>query len=175
MAVSLGSDRDLLTQVETGALDVAVTTLKPSGRTLQHRYVGVRRYVLIGSMGAEGPREGPPSRQLGTWLNSQPWVSYSEERPVTRRFFQQSLECRFEAKVSLVVPDLRAVVRAVELGVGISIVPEFACRRGLDEGRLRELFPIADSIPSEPWFLAYRDLDSDREQVHRISQALAER
>lgn len=161
-AVTLGEDRDLLAAVETGAVDAAVTVIRPNGRTLQHRDLGERRYVLI----------GPPSMTVNEAeeLNDLPWVSYSEERPLTRRVFQQALGIRFEAKPRLVVPDLRAVVRAVELGVGASLVPEFACRRALDEGRLHELLPL--EIPADRWHLTYRDLDSDRPDLQTIAEAL---
>jgi len=162
LSVTLGTARELLLAAETGAVDAALTTLQPSARALQHRMLGERRYVLISAPGVTVSSE--------TDLNSLPWVSYSEERPITRRYFSQVLKSRFEARVSLVVPDLRSVVRAVELGVGVSIVPDFACRRGLEEGALRELWPLA--IPAERWTLSYREANEDREELVAIAGAL---
>lgn len=175
LSVCLGGDRDLLAQVETGALDAALTTQKPSARTLQHRTLGERPYVLIGAADAPRPPAETTLAGLGRWLNGQPWISYSEERPVTRRFWQQVLESRFDARPRLVVPDLRSVVRAVELGMGFGIVPEYACRRVLDEGRVRELWPVSGLILPERSFLAYRDIHADREEIRQIGIALSQR
>lgn len=166
LAVTLGEERELLSGVESGALDAALTILKPNPRSLQHRALGERRYALIASptvMAIEG--------DVAAGLNALPWVSYSEERPITRRYFSQALGARFDARVALVVPDLRSVVRAVELGVGVSIVPDYACRRSLEEGRLKELFPL--EIPPERWTLSFREADADREDLLAVAAALS--
>jgi DNA-binding transcriptional LysR family regulator len=47
LSVTLGEERELLSAVETGVLDAALTTLKPNPRALQHRPLGERRYALI--------------------------------------------------------------------------------------------------------------------------------
>jgi DNA-binding transcriptional LysR family regulator len=172
LVASLGDDRELLGEVETGAIDVALTVTKPSSRSVQFRALGLRRYAMIAPLAMSSPVDLSP-RELALWLNDRDWVSYSEERPVTRRYWQQTLGVRFDAKVRLVAPDLRAVVRAVELGIGASIVPEFACRRSLDEGRVRELWPIGEAIPPDRMFLSYRVLDADRQVVGQIASALA--
>jgi DNA-binding transcriptional LysR family regulator len=165
LAVTLGEERELLGGVESGALDAALTTLRPNPRALQHRPLGERRYVLIAP-----PEFGSLGENIAESLNALPWVSYSEERPITRRYFSQTLGSRFDARVALVVPDLRSVVRAVELGVGVSIVPDFAGRRSLEEGLLRELMPL--DIPAERWTLAYREPDADREDLLAVAAAL---
>lgn len=170
LSLSFASERELIEQVENGALDAAVTSLRQSVRTLEHRLLGEKRYVLIGASSVEGL---PSEADLAAWLNSLDWVSYSEERPITRRFWQQALGSRFEARPRLVVPDLRSVVRAVELGQGVSIVPEFAARRSLDEGRIRELWPIGDHIPADQFFLTYRTMDAEDEQLLALASALA--
>lgn len=165
LSVSLGSDRDLLGNVETGALDAALTRLVP-GRSLAYRPLGEQPFVLIAHPDVKlAMREEPAAS-----LNALPWVSYSEERPATRRFFAQTLGSRFAAETRLVVPDLRSVVRAVELGIGVSIVPEYAGRRSLAEGRLIRLLPL--DLPPDRWTLAYRTVDTQREEILAIAAAL---
>ncbi len=166
LAVSLGSERDLLASVETGALDAALTRLVPS-RALGHRFVGEQPFVLVASPSVTPPSSGA---DVAAHLNALPWVSYSEERPLTRRFFAQTLGGRFQATPRLVVPDLRSVVRAVELGVGVSIVPEYACRRALTEGRLVRLLKL--DLPPDRWTLAYRNADAERDETVAIATAL---
>ena len=172
LSVSFGSDTELLQQLEEGALDVIVTFSKPTGRSFQHRPLGEQRFVLIGPMNAPLPERTMTLKELAAWLNKRKWVSYSEERPITRRFWQNVLGSRFEAETVLVVPDLRTVISAVSLGVGMSIVPEFACRDAIADDHVREIWPVGNLIPSERWTLAYRDLDSDRADLKQIWEAL---
>jgi DNA-binding transcriptional LysR family regulator len=172
LTVSFDDDAALLAQLEVGALDAAITVSKPTGKTLEFRPLGEQRFLLIGPMSGQQAPHGLSVKEMANWLNGQVWVSFSEERPITRRFWQQVLSARFEAETTLVVPDLRAVISAVELGMGISIVPEFACRDAIADDRVREVWPIGTLIPSERWTMAYRTLDSDSHELKSIWRAL---
>ena len=173
LAVRFGDDRSLLEQVEQGALDLALTVAKPTTKSIQFSVLAEQRFVLIGGMDVGRPPSDIEPSGMGAWLNAHPWVSYSEERPVTRRFFQQSLGVRFEAAPALVVSDMRAVVSAVEMGIGISIVPEFICIDALADDRVQELWRIGDLIPRDRWHASYREVDSDRPELRAICEALA--
>ena len=110
--------------------------------------------------------------ELATWLGGRSWVSYSLELPRTRRFWLNVLGRPFAARVQLVVPDLRAVLRAVELGLGVSLVPEFVCRDALAAARVVELFPVSHLTPEEPWFACTRQGDTGRSAVRAFLTAL---
>ena len=165
LTITFGDDASLLAQLEVGALDAVVTVSKPSGKTLQFRPLGEQRFRLIGPMSLEPPPRSMSVKEMAAWLNQQRWVSYSEERPVTRRFWQHVLGARFEAETMLVVPDLRAVITAVQLEMGVSIVPEFACLDAIADNLIREVWPFGNLIPSERWTFAYRDVDSDSPEL----------
>ena len=172
LVVRFGDDKELLSMLEVGALDVAITTLKPNAKTLQHRLLAPKHFVLVGPPQLEPPAQDLKLAEVAAWLGAQPWVSYSQELPLTRRFWQQHLGARFESKLAVVVPDLRAVLRAVELGYGLSILPEFLCREALAEGRVQHMWPVRDLIQGEQWVLSFREVDSDRAEVIQISDAL---
>jgi DNA-binding transcriptional LysR family regulator len=72
----------------------------------------------------------------------------------------------------VVAPDLRAVLRAVELGLGVSLLPEFVCRDALREARVREVFPVSHLTPEEPWFACTRQNDTSRRFVRVFLAAL---
>lgn len=172
MSVTLGSDSALLEGLQTGGLDLIATATRPTGRTVQFQQLGEEPYALIGPIGMDMPRPDMSLGELGNWLNDKPWVSYSEERPVTRRFWQQALGCRFAAKSALVVPDILSVVAAVELGIGATIVPEYLCRKALAEHKVQMLWPIGDLIPSERRYACYRRTEFDRVDIQTLYKAL---
>ncbi|WP_407569840.1 LysR family transcriptional regulator [Deinococcus altitudinis] len=173
LTAHFGDDRELLGLLESGVLDVAVTSLKPTSGLLQHRVLAPKHFVLVGSPDLEPPSPALAAAELAAWLGARPWVGYSQELPATRRFWQQHLNTRFGARQRLVVPDLRAVLRAVELGYGVSILPELMCQGALQAGRVQELWPLRELIQGEQWVLSFREVDSDRPELIRIADALS--
>jgi DNA-binding transcriptional LysR family regulator len=111
--------------------------------------------------------------QLGSWLVGKPWVAYSAELPMTRRFWQSALGRPFAADLRLVAPDLRAVVKAVEHGIGISLLPTFVCTEELAGGSILELFPVSDIVPTESWSACTRIGDVGRDHIGVFTRRLA--
>lgn len=168
-----GEDDELIDGLERGELDVAFTSCTPPRRSLSAVPMGEKRFVLVAAPGM-APRPGLRSLpELGSWLSDRPWVAYSLELPITRRFWQTQLGRPFSARLRLVAPDLRAVVGAVEDELGCSILPLFACRDLLEQGRVVEVYPVSDLIPPDPWFLCFRQGEATRPAVARLVRAFA--
>lgn len=170
LLVELGNPQHLGQQVETGALDAALVNTPLQSRALTEQEVTTVPFVLVGPAAWPGVRL--PLGELAATLNARPWVSYSVELPTTRRFFTQELGQKFAAPLALVVPDLRAVVRAVEQGLGASIVPLYAAQEAMRAGRIHELYPVGDLIRPEQWRLVYRVQNEDHPEVQKLAQQL---
>jgi len=165
LVVRFGPDAELLGLLHRAELDVVVATADPVRRGLAPVHLGTTRFALVS---APGHLAGPPAAdldELGHTLAGAPWVAYSAELPRTRRFWQASLGRPFSGSLRLVAPDLRAVAGAVARGLGVSLLPDYACAAGLATGDLVEVFPVRDVVPSEPWFVVTREADLVREQL----------
>jgi DNA-binding transcriptional LysR family regulator len=92
---------------------------------------------------------------------------------LTRRFWQSALDQPFAGTLRLVAPDLRAVVAAVEHGLGISLLPEFVCADAMARGAVVEVHPVAEIVPAEPWFACTRVADLDRDPFNRLVAMLS--
>lgn len=152
VAVTFGDDGELWSAVQHGELDLAVTTGMPPRTSVDAVPVGTRRFALLAAPGSGPVAPFDTLTELADWLADQPWATYSLELPVTRRFWISVLGRPFPVRPRLVAPDLRVVLRAVELGVGVSLLPTFVCRDALVEGRVVEIHPVSDLAPQEPWF-----------------------
>jgi len=168
-----GSDPENLALLDHGELDLAVTSVAPGRRSTVATPLGTKRFVLVGAPGSTPPAPPESLEALGAWLVGRPWVAYSAELPLTRRFWLTALGRPFGGDLRLVAPDLRAVAAAVERGLGCSLLPDFACTDSLALGTMVEFQPVAPEVSSEPWFACTRASDLDRIPLHRLVATLA--
>ncbi len=173
LVVRFGTDAELLALLHHGELDVVVATSDPASRGFAAAPLGVTRFALVS---APGYLPGGPATSLddlGRALVGRDWVAYSAELPRTRRFWQASLGRPFAAHLRLVAPDLRAVAAAVGRGLGVSLLPAYACAAGLASGELVEVYAVGDVVAPEPWFAVTREADQVRDQVAAFARGLA--
>jgi DNA-binding transcriptional LysR family regulator len=168
-----GDDEDLLRSLEHGEIDVAVTSSSPPRRALTAMPIGEKRFVLVAASGQAPSKPFASLSDLGDWLTNRPWVTYSLEFPITRRFWQSQMGRPFSAHLRLVAPDLRAVVGAVERALGCSILPSFVCSELLERRVIEEVHPVSDLIPPEPWYLCLRQGELTRPAVAEFVRVLS--
>lgn len=173
VTASFGTDAELISLLERGELDLIVISSSPARRAISAIPIGVKRFVLVASPPMLSDQVPANLVELGDWLTKQPWTSYSHELPLTRRFWLSVLKRPFAARTHLVAPDLRAVLHAVELGIGVSMLPTFVCRDALEQDRIREVFPISHLAAEEPWFACLRQSDLNRASINDFITRLA--
>jgi DNA-binding transcriptional LysR family regulator len=166
-------DGDLIRHVEQGELDLVVTSAITGRRALSSTPIGSKRFVLVGPPALIPPPEVETLVQLGSWLVGKPWVAFSAELPLTRRFWLSSLGRPFGGDLRLVAPDLRAVADAVAHGLGVSLLPDFVCTDALSQQRIAELYPVAEVVPAEQWFASTRIGSAARPAFTRLVERLA--
>lgn len=170
LQVSFADIKELLAQLELGLLDAVIGAHRPTARGLEYRVLAEKRFSLIAPKHLEAPRTKAQRRE---WLAQQSWVAYSLDLPLVRRFWQQTFNKTFDATLALVTPDLRSVLKAVELGWGVSIVPNFLSDEAVERGSVYTVMPIDDVIPLERWLLVCREVDSDRLELTRLQELLS--
>jgi DNA-binding transcriptional LysR family regulator len=175
VVATFGGDDEVIELLEQGELDVAVTSTTPGRRAIASTPIGMKRFVLVAAPTLAPGRPLVSLDALAAWVTGMPWVAYSAELPLTRRFWQTALRRPFGGTLRLVAPDLRAVVGAVERAQGVSLLPTFVCAETLATGRIVEIYPISEVGPSEPWFVCTRVGDLGRPHVTAFVDALGAR
>ncbi|WP_283133099.1 LysR family transcriptional regulator [Rhizohabitans arisaemae] len=144
LRVTLGLPDDLVTALAGGALDLAVTTLRPRRRGLRVDPLCDEEFVLVAAP---------------VWTRDQldraPLVGYAENLPILRRYWRTVFETRLTRGPALVVPDLRGVLAAVVAGAGVTVLPRYLCADELADGRLLALLD-PEPAPLNTLFLASR-------------------
>lgn len=137
--VTFDETLSLMRGLEVGAFDAIIADQKIARRGWHYRPLLTETFIAIGQAALPVPREMAPE-VAESWLTRQAWVACGPDLPIIRRFWQDVFGSHPSITPRLMVPDVLAVIRAVTLGLGVSIVPSYLCREELDAGLIRELW-----------------------------------
>lgn len=174
ISAQLGDDREVMRLLEQGEVDVALTSQPPGRRQLSAVAVGVERFVLVAAPALAPEQPLQSLAEAGDWLTGRPWVTYSHELPITRRFWQRALGRPFAGDLRLIAPDLRVVAGAVVAGLGASLLPTFVVDDLLERGAVVELVAVSELVPSQQWYAITLSPDGGRLDVAEVVSALTE-
>jgi DNA-binding transcriptional LysR family regulator len=132
--VTLGVADELIRGLRSGAVDVAVLPVRPRDRGLRWQPLCDEEFVLVASAPWAERIAGQPD--ILTALADVPLVTYAENLPIVRRYWQTIFGRRPPRDAALVVPNLHAVLAAVRAGAGVSVLPTYLCATDLEAGRL---------------------------------------
>jgi len=136
----LGLAQDLLADLAAGRLDLAVSAVRPTHATVLSVPLVDEEFVLVAApttahtVDAERLRTDPAAA-----LARLPLVAYAEDLPIVRRYWRSEFGHRPQGPTAVVVPDLRAVLAAVEAGAGISVLPRYLAEPALAAGTIVQL------------------------------------
>ncbi len=164
VTVSFGETPALIESLSQGELDLVIATQRVSHPGLEYRPIYEEEFWLVGPALLAAPDE---QSEAEAWLLRQTWLSYGPELPIIRRFWQATFGHRPELEPTLIVPDLHTLLRAVELGQGLTVLPDYLCQKEVEAGRLSRLWqplqPITNTL-----YLAYRKLDRYRPEIAQV-------
>lgn len=144
LRVKLGQPETLLDELQSGALDMFVSTVRLSRPGLETIALYLEELVLVGNSYWANKL---PAKQLATkgleLLSQTPLLAYSEELPLLRRFWRKTFGKVPDTTATLVIPDLRAIVQSTKAGAGVTVVPRYLVEEELKNGELLELYKAA--------------------------------
>lgn len=149
LEVTLGRPAEMLLDgLNDGKFDLVVSTVPPDSAAFTVTELFREEFVLVAAPGL-APRASGPGRPA---LGNLPMISYSDERPLIRRFWRDVFGEEPPAPTA-VVPDLRGVLSLAIAGAGFTVLPRYLCRGELAGGALVSLMEPAEP-PANTIFLA---------------------
>lgn len=171
LAVSFGQTAALLEALEDHRLDVVIATQHLSRRGLLFGHLETEFFWLVGGSEASLPADPHDLEAVRASLEERPWISYSEDLPIIRRFWMESFGERPAITARMIVPDLHAISALVERGVGVSVLPSYLVRDRVEAGLMRKLWSPPRPVQNEIW-LVYRAADRSDAVIGRFVQWL---
>lgn len=165
----------LAEKLKRAELDAVVATQQTPVSGIEYRKIDTEHFLLVGPAAARPPRrEGgnaPAIVRAQTWLSAQRWISYGADLPIIRRYWQDVFKQRPAFQAAMVMPNLHAIARAVESGLGISVLPEYLCRAALKSKRLKVLWKSRHPVSNDLW-IAYGKAARNNVEIIRLRQML---
>lgn len=169
--VRFGLTTDLIQQLKAGKLDLVIATQKVTLSDVEYQLIFEESFWLVGPPDLAVPVFAGVDRTdlnaLAQWLLTQPWIAYSEEMPIIRRFWRVVFDRRIDLRPKLIVPDLRAITQAVESGFGLSVIPDYLCANLVETNRLTPLLKPKQAVTNCLW-LAVRKSEKQLPKIKRM-------
>lgn len=125
--------RHLPIEVLHGNLDFGVTTFHPTERRLREVSLGDDELVAI--LAPSHPYAKRDKLTLAEWA-AQPIVFHGDPSPARERVLRYAEERKITLNVRLSVPSIDGIKQAVEMGMGISLLPRRSVISELRRGQL---------------------------------------
>lgn len=153
LALSFGETTELIGRLASNDLDAVIATQRLGIRQIDYAELAREEFCIVAPKRMKIPKLLARTR-IEQWLRAQPWISYGPDLPLIRRYWQVVFGRRPDIVPRLVIPDLLSIIHAVELGLGISVVPSYLCRSALQRKAIR-LIPATRQRVGNQLFLAY--------------------
>ncbi|WP_329345071.1 LysR family transcriptional regulator [Streptomyces sp. NBC_01352] len=172
LRVAQGLPEPLLEEMRAGRHDLVIATRRPRGRGLESVPRADEEYMLVASPSwAERITAHPQAEDLCAALREVPLVTYAEDLPIVRRYWRTVFGRQLTSRAAVTVPNLYAVLSAVNAGAGVSVLPRSLCQEHLDSGRLA-LLHESEEPPLNTLFLVQRPGTEANPDVIRVRDAL---
>ncbi|NIK70385.1 MULTISPECIES: LysR family transcriptional regulator [unclassified Paenibacillus] len=119
-----GTADQLLELLKEDQVELIITPKKFIVPGIEYELLMEETFTIITPASLEIPELRHP-KEIEEWLSGQRWISYGLELPIIRRLWREHFKRRPLIKPKHVIPNLHAVIRAVEMGAGISVIPTY--------------------------------------------------
>ncbi len=176
--VRFGLTAELIEQLKAGKLDWVIATQKITLSDIECQLIFEESFWLVGPPNIAVPIFETVDRAdlnpLSQWLLTQPWIAYSEELPIIRRFWRAVFDRRIDVHPKLIVPDLKAIRQAVESGFGLSVIPDYLCADFVEKNRLTLILKPSQAVTNRLW-LAFRKSEKQLPKIQRMLELISQK
>ncbi len=134
LILRFGEYPQMLHDLDTGALDLILTSQKGRQPTLQYTPFITERIVLI--CGSETNTEQFDKLVLANertairkWLKEQVWYTTAADMEHLKNFWMTNFDCLPDLKPNYVVPNFSSILRCLRNGNGFAVMPDFLCKK----------------------------------------------
>lgn len=132
----------MVENLEKGILDIIITPQMVVKNTIEYQAFSSETIVLVGgnevNLSEFQEIEKTNSPELTeNWLKEQKWYGTTGDMEHLRRFWQLNFNKYADFRPNYIVPNLNSIVRCLSSGKGLAVVPDFLCRKEIDNNQIQ--------------------------------------
>ena len=126
-----GTTVELRKKLEEAQIDAMIATHKITMSSVIHEAIFTEDFWLV------SPKDlKVPENYSRSWLMKQKWISYDAKLSIIRKYFKTIYNIKPAIAPTLISPNLHSILKGVEEGIGVSILPDYICKESVFEGKI---------------------------------------
>lgn len=121
---NFGTADQLVELLKEDKLDLVITSKKYQTPGIEYLKFMDEEFVIVAPGDYEIPDTNNPE-SMEQWLSAQQWISYGPDLPIIRRIWREHFKKRPQIRPAHIIPDLRLILKAIEQGAGLSVIPTY--------------------------------------------------
>ncbi|OBZ13187.1 MULTISPECIES: LysR family transcriptional regulator [Bacillales] len=166
-----GTAEQLLELLKEDKVDLIITSKKFQSPGVEYLKLMDEEFVVVAPIDYQ-ILETDNVKLMEQWLSAQSWISYGLELPIIRRIWREHFKIRPLIRPIHIIPNLHMILKAVENGAGLSVIPTYLLEKSLNEGRTKVVFEQL-KVTNE-LFIAYQLKHKHLPQIKEIMSLIRE-
>lgn len=140
--IQFGDYPEMVENLEKGILDIIITPQIVSSNTIEYEPFSSETIVLVGGNEIDASEFHTVESQNNleateSWLKEQKWYGTAGDMEHLRRFWQLNFSKNADFRPNYIVPNLNSIVRCLSSGKGLAVVPDFLCKKEIDNNQIQ--------------------------------------
>ena len=140
--IQFGEYPEMVENLEKGILDLIITPQMVVKNAIEYQAFSSETIVLVGGSEIDDlefnliAKKGN-IQEIELWLKQQKWYGTTGDMEHLRRFWQLNFNKHPDFRPNYIVPNLNSIIRCLSSGKGLAVVPDFLCRKEIDNGTIK--------------------------------------
>ncbi|RYJ42555.1 LysR family transcriptional regulator [Flavobacterium beibuense] len=143
--IRFGEYPEMVDSLEKGILDLIITPQAVTSKDIEYDPFSSETIILVGGNHTNDKAfqkllKENNITEMETWLKSEKWYGTTGDMEHLRRFWQLNFNKHPDFRPNYIVPNLNSIVRCLSSGVGLAVIPDFLCKKEIENGQIKKLW-----------------------------------
>ncbi|QEE50443.1 LysR family transcriptional regulator [Flavobacterium alkalisoli] len=143
--IKFGEYPEMVDSLEKGILDLIITPQAVTSKDIEYEPFSSETIILVGGNQTDEKTfqnllKDNDITEIESWLKSEKWYGTTGDMEHLRRFWQLNFNKHPDFRPNYIVPNLNSIVRCLSSGVGLAVIPDFLCKKEIENGQVKMLW-----------------------------------
>jgi DNA-binding transcriptional LysR family regulator len=176
--IQFGEYPEMVENLEKGILDLIITPQMVVKNAIEYQAFSSETIVLVGGSETEelqfnSIEKNDNMEEAELWLKQHKWYGTTGDMEHLRRFWQLNFNKHPDFRPNYIVPNLNSIIRCLSSGKGLAVMPDFLCRKEIDNGSIKLIWEGKNPLKNILYF-ATRKKTMYEEEIALIKKIFIE-